>query len=135
MSDFFKNNILLYSGKSQKFPLSAQWGAHFVLKEDRDYVSDLLDFAVRFDALTAQKVFCRRLVVHEAVLNAFCYGGKEPVLRAWGAKKFMQVAIKQKNDIIWPSETDMYRGTALIRRYASGIRISDDKKTLVLQFF
>lgn len=131
ISDFFK----IYAGRFGSFPLSAKWGARFVLRGSRDFAADLLHFAARFDNLPCREILYRRLAVHEAVLNALRCGGPDPVLTAWGAKKFMQVGIQQKNDIFWPAETGGHRGTALIKRYASEYGISDDKKTLVLRFY
>lgn len=136
MADFFEENVLFHTGRPGIFPLSAAWGARLVLRDDgRDFVADLLRFAVRFDPLPPKEFSRRRLAVHEAVLNALRYGGADPVLTAWGAKKFMQAGITQKNDIFWPEEIDEYRGTALIRRYVSEFMVSTDKKTLILRFY
>lgn len=136
MTDFFEENALFHTGRPGIFPLSAQWGARIILHNDgRDFAADLMRFAVRFGDLTPEESLCRRLAVHEAVLNALCHGGDSLVLTAWGARKFMQAEIKQKNNICWPLKTDGYRGTALIRRYAPQCMVSADKKTLILRFY
>ena len=136
MADFFEENVLFHTGRPGIFPLFAKWGARFVLRDDgRDFAADLLRFAARFDPFPPEEFSRRRLAVHEAVLNALRYGGAAPVLTAWGTDKFMQVGISQKKNIRWPLKVDGYRGTALIRRYASECMVCADKKTLILRFY
>lgn len=133
--DICKKNALFYSARTRTFPLSAEWGARFVLRDGRDFAADLMRFAARFSDLTEKEFLCRRLAVHEAVLNALCNGGGKPVLTAWGTGRFMRVGIRQENDIRWPAQSVGYRGTDLIKRYASETTVSSDGKTLILRFY
>lgn len=135
MANFLEKNILFYAERPHIFPLSAKWGAKFVLNNNHDFALDLLKFASRFDVFSSKDFFFRRVAVHEAIMNALFYGGKSPILIGWGLQRFMQIGIMQENEIIWPCKPDKYRGTALIKKYSSNVLFSLDKKTLVLQFY
>ena len=135
MTGNFEKQHLFCSKHPKSFPLSAKWGVRIVLKKEEDVIPELMLFITRLDSLPRRKAFYRRLAVHEAVSNALCYGGPDPILTAWGTQNFMQAAIEQKNNIRWPQKSNEYAGTALIKRYASEYMIAADKKTLLLRFY
>lgn len=128
-------NFLNYLPYPKSFPVSAKWGIRFILKADDDCALNVLNFCNRFSVLSQKEIFYRRLVIHEAVLNALYYGGPCPVLSAWGYANFMQIEIEQQNKIQWRQKKDKYRGTALMKRYVKNMKIYPDGKKLVLQFY
>ena len=80
------------------------------------------------------ELMTRRLAIHEAVTNALKHGGGG-VLKACGRGREMRADISQQKPVAFPSTAKPFRGTALIRRYTREIKVSADKKTLILRFY
>lgn len=138
MPGFVENeNVLLYGTDGFSCPEGALWGVAFKVEKGPDFASALMDFAGRFVPVSAEKVFQRRLCVHEVVLNALNYGQGDVCLTASGNRREMNVSIGQHARIVWPEGAtgEDFRGTALIRRYAGGIRFSSDKRKIYLLFY
>ena len=120
---------------SRKKGKKMEWSLSFIPDENQDAALIVMSEAQKHFPFDSVQTLNRRLAVHEAVLNALKYGGGETVLKAFGKENEMRVEISQKNVIVWPDETAAYRGTALIRRYAREVKLSEDKRTLILFFY
>lgn len=105
------------------------------IKVEDDAALKVVTQAQRCFSFDSEKLLTYRLAIHEAVLNALKYGGGEAVLTAFDDNEKMQVEIRQKNKIVFPSETKAFQGVSLIRRYAKETEVSADGKTLILRFY
>lgn len=130
-----KGNLLLYGVRDCVLPSGAVWGAEFEIEPGPDFAAALTDFAVRFVPVPPDRMFFRRLCIHEAVSNALKYGQAGLYLSARGDNEHTEVSLRQNARIIWPEKTQDFRGTALIKRYAGDIRFSFDKRKIYLLFY
>jgi len=111
-----------------------EWKIQLKIDSAQDIALIVMMRAQEYFSFEASELMTRRLVVHEAVMNALKYGG-EAVLTAFGNREKMQVEIRQKNQIVFPVDLSPFRGTSLIRKYTRETEISTDKRTLILRFY
>ena len=112
-----------------------EWNVTLTLDPTQNAALTVLTHAQKYFPLTPMEMTHRRLAIHEAVSNALKYGGTEASLTASGNKGEWHVAIRQKNKIALPDQTDPFRGVALIKRYARETHVSEDGRTLFLLFY
>lgn len=108
--------------------------AAFRRSRKSDTVRMLLALTSQGRTLDEGTLFKRRLVLHEAVLNAVMHGGKPISIRIHQSENKITVKISQRKNILWPEKAESYKGVELIKRFSDKCKISKDKKTLTLSF-